>query len=113
LEEQILSARQGVQELKSEAERAANRIGFNEERAGEAEELSQRYAADVAVAQEKVVVQQIQLDDTDHQLSELFQTLQSEEGQLEERQKKVNQLRQSRLETETATHESQRQMQQR
>ena len=113
LEEQILTARQGVQELKSEAERAANRIGFNEERAGEAEELSQRYAADVAVAQEKVVVQQIQLDDTDHQLSELFQTLQSEEGQLEERQKKVNQLRQSRLETETATHESQRQIQQR
>ena len=113
LEEQILTARQGVQELKSEAERAANRIGFNEERAGEAEELSQRYAADVAVAQEKVVVQQIQLEDTDHQLSELFQTLQSEEGQLEERQKKVNQLRQSRLETETATHESQRQIQQR
>src|ERR1700730_8567206 len=37
LEEQILTARQGVQELKSEAERAANRIGFNEERAGEAE----------------------------------------------------------------------------
>jgi chromosome segregation protein len=113
LEEQILSARQGVQELRSEAERAANRIGFNEERAGEAEELSQRYAADVAAAQEKVVVQQIQLDDTDHQLSELFQTLQSEESQLEERQKKANQLRQSRLETESATHESQRQIQQR
>jgi len=89
LEEQILTARQGVQELKSEAERAANRIGFNEERAGEAEELSQRYGADVAVAQEKVVVQQIQLDDTDHQLSELFQTLQSEEGQLEEKPKRV------------------------
>jgi chromosome segregation protein len=113
LEEQILTARQGVQELKSEAERATNRIGFNEERAGEAEELSQRYAADVAAAQEKVVVQQIQLEDTDHQLSELFQTLQSEESQLEERQKKVNQLRQSRLEMETATHESQRQIQQR
>src|SRR5580704_174382 len=113
LEEQILTARQGVQELKSEAERAANRIGFNEERACEAEELSQRYAADVAAAQEKVVVQQNQLEDTDHQLSELFQTLQSEESQLEERQKKANQLRQSRLETESATHESQRQIQQR
>jgi chromosome segregation protein len=113
LEEQILAARQGVQELKSEADRAANRIGFNEERAREAEELSQRYAADVAAAQEKVVVQQIQLEDTDHQLSELFQTLHSEESQLEERQKKANQLRQSRLETETAAHESQRQIQQR
>jgi chromosome segregation protein len=113
LEEQILAARQGVQELKSEADRAASRIGFNEERALEAEELSQRYAADVAAAQEKAVVQQTQLEDTDHQLSELFQTLQSEESQLEERQKRVNQLRQSRLETETAAHESQRQIQQR
>ena len=113
LEEQILAARQGVQELKSEADRAANRIGFNEERVRETEELAQRYAADVAAAQEKVVVQQIQLDDTDHQLGELFQTLQSEESQLEERQKKVNQLRQSRLETEAATHESQREIQHR
>jgi chromosome segregation protein len=113
LEEQILAARQGVQELKSEGDRAVNRIGFNEERAREAEELSQRYAADVAAAQEKVVVQQIQLEDTDHQLSELFQTLQSEESQLEERQEKISQLRQSRLEAETAAHESQRQIQQR
>src|SRR5246500_5369670 len=33
LEEQILAARQGVQELKSETDRAASRIGFNEKRA--------------------------------------------------------------------------------
>jgi chromosome segregation protein len=113
LEEQILMARQRVQELKSEADRSANRIGFNEERAREAEELSQRYAADVAAAQEKVVVQQIQLEDTDHQLSELFQTLQTEENQLEERQKKANQLRECRVEKEMAAHESQRHIQQR
>jgi chromosome segregation protein len=113
LEDQILTARQGVQELKSEADRAINRIGFNEERAREAEELSQRYSADVAAAQEKIVVQQIQLDDTDHQLSELFQTLQAEESQLEARQNRVNQLRESRVEKERATHESQRHIQQR
>jgi chromosome segregation protein len=113
LEEQILTARQGIQELKSETDRAANRIGFNEERAREAEELSYRYAADVAIAQEKVVVQQLQLEDTDHQLSELFQTLQAEENQLADRQNRVNRLRESRGEKESVTHETQRQIQQR
>ncbi|HZC35066.1 MAG TPA: chromosome segregation protein SMC, partial [Chthoniobacterales bacterium] len=112
LEEQILAARQGVQELKSEADRATNRIGFNEERASEAEELSQRYAADVAAAQEKVVVQRTQLEDTDNQLSELFQTLRTEETQLEERQNRVNRFRESRLEKEKAVQESQRHIQQ-
>jgi chromosome segregation protein len=113
LEEQILAARQGVQELKSEADRATNRIGFNQERARESEELCQRYAADVAATQEKVVVQQMQLEDTDHQLSELFRMLQNEESLLEERQEKANELRQNRLETERAVHESRRQIQQR
>jgi chromosome segregation protein len=113
LEEQILAARQGVQELKSEADRAANRIDFNGERAREAEELSRRYAADVAAAQEKVVVQQIQLEDTDHELSELFQTLQTEESQLAERQNKVNRLRESRVEKENAVQEDRREIQQR
>jgi chromosome segregation protein len=112
LEERILGARQGVQELKSEADRATNRIGFNEERAREAEELSQRYAADVAGAQEKIVVQRMQLDDTDHQLSELFQTLEIEETRLEERQNQVSQFRESRLEKEKAAQESQRHIQQ-
>lgn len=112
LEDRILAARQGVQELKNEVDRATNRIGFNEERAREAEELSQRYAADVAAAQEKVIVQQIQLEDTDHQLSELFQTLKTEESHLEERQNTVNRLRESRVEKERAAQESQRQIQQ-
>jgi chromosome segregation protein len=112
LEERILAARQGVQELKSEADRAANRIGFNEERAREAEELSQRYAAEVAGAHEKIVVQRMQLEDTDHQLSELFQTLEVEETQLEERQNQVSQLRESRLEKEKAAQENQRHIQQ-
>ena len=113
LEEQILSGRQAIQELKTETDRASNRIGFNEERAGEAEELSHRYAADVAAAQEKVAVQQLQLEDTDHQLSELFQTLQAEEDQLSDRQNRVNELRESRAEKEIVIHETQRQIQQR
>jgi chromosome segregation protein len=113
LEEQILTGRQGLQELRSEAERATNRIGFNEERLREGEELTQRYAADVAAAQEKVIVQRNQLDDTDQQLSELFQTLQVEEDHLKERQDRVNQLRESRALQEIATQESQRHIQQR
>jgi chromosome segregation protein len=112
LEEQILGARQRVQELKSEADRATSRIGFNQERAREAEELSARYSADVVAAQEKATVQQTQLDDTDHQLTELFQTLQVEESRLEERQAKVNALRESRIGQETGMQESQRQIQQ-
>jgi chromosome segregation protein len=112
LEEQILIARQRVQELRSEVDRATNRIGFNQERASEAEELSARYSADMAAAQEKATIQQTQLEDTDHQLTELFQSLQVEESRLEERQTSVNALRESRVEQENAVQESQRQIQQ-
>ena len=73
LEEQISGARQSVQELKNQADSASNRIEFNEERIRESTALSAQYQAEIAAAEEKMLVQQSQLEETDHQLSEIVE----------------------------------------
>ena len=113
LEEQILAARQGAQDLKGRIDVAINRISFNEERAREAEELIVKYEADVAAAQERVLIQESQLEETDHQLTELFESLRVEEGRLAEHQREVSDLRGRRLEQEQELQKHQRETQQR
>ena len=73
LEEQILAARQNGQDIKNRIDVATNRISFNDERAREATGLIGRYESDVAAAQEKLLIQEGQLEETDHQLAELFE----------------------------------------
>ena len=113
LEEQIGTARQRVQELKNQADSASNRIDFNEERISESAILARQYQADVAGAEEKILVQQGQLEETDQQLSAIFESLTTEEQQLEEQQKQANQLRARRQEVERSGGDFQRQIQQR
>jgi chromosome segregation protein len=113
LEEQITTARQRVQELKNQVNFASNRIEFNEERIGESAALSEQYQADVAAAEQKLLVQQNQLEETDHQLSAIFESLNTEERQLEEQQKEVNQFRSRRQDVERSVQDFQRQIQQR
>jgi chromosome segregation protein len=113
LEEQIATARQRVQELKNQANFASNRIEFNEERIGESATLSKQYETDVATAGEKLLVQQNQLEETDQQLSAIFESLNMEEQQLQEQQNQVNQLRSQRQDVERSVQDFQRQIQQR
>ena len=113
LEEQISDARQRVQELKNQAESASNKIEFNEERIRESTGLSARYQTEIAAAEEKVLVQQSQLDETDHQLSEIGDTLRADGERLEEQQKAVNQCRSRRQEVDRSAQDFQRQIQQR
>jgi chromosome segregation protein len=110
LEEQIATARQRVQELKGQGESASNRIEFNEERRGEAAVLLEQYRTDVTEAEQKILIQQALLEETDQQLSAIFESLNVEERQLEERQKEANQLRLERQEVERSGQDFQRQI---
>jgi chromosome segregation protein len=113
LDEQIATVRQRVQELRNQADSAFNRIGFNDERSGESATLSEQYQADVAAAEEKLLVQQRQIEETDDQLTAIFDSLNTEERQLEEQQKQANQVRSRRQDIERSAQDSQRQIQQR
>jgi chromosome segregation protein len=113
LEEQIATARQGVQELKNQCDSASNRIEFNEERSRESSALSEQYQADVSAAEEKLSIQQNQLEETDHQLNEIFQSLNLEEQQLHDQQKQANELRTRRQDVERSAQDFQRQIQKR
>ena len=113
LEEQISTARQRAQELKNQADSASNRIEFNEERIGESVTLSGQYQADVVAAEQKLALQQSQLEETDNQLSAIFESLNTEERQLQEQQQQATQLRARRQEIEKSAQDFQRQIQQR
>lgn len=112
VEQQGLEARQRVQDIKGQIDASHGRIGFNEERIREAGQLVERYRADAAAAAEKLEVQRVQLDETNHQLAGIFATLKAEEEQLQAQQAEVSRLRSQRLEREKATQELQRQIQQ-
>jgi chromosome segregation protein len=112
VEQQGLEARQRVQDVKSQIDASHGRIEFNEERIREAGQLAERYRADAAAAAEKLEVQRVQLDETDHQLAGIFATLKAEEEQLQVQQTEVSRLRSQRLEREKVTQDLQRQIQQ-
>ena len=113
LEEQILAARQNGQDIKNRIDVATSRISFNEERVREATGLIGRYESDVAAAQEKLLIQEGQLEETDHQLAELFESLKAEEERLEHHQREVSASRRMRLDQEREAQQFQREVQQR
>jgi chromosome segregation protein len=113
LEEQILTTRQNGQDIKNRIDVATNRISFNEERAREATGLIGRYESDAAAAQEKLLIQEGQLEETDHQLAELFESLRAEEQRLEDHQREVSESRRMRLDQEREAQHFQREVQQR
>jgi chromosome segregation protein len=112
LDEQITSARQHVQDTRNQISSASSRIGFNEERIEEAATLSDRYRADISAAGEKLFVQQSQLEETDHQLNEIFAKLGTEEETLRLQQAEVNALKGRRFDLERLVQEFLRQIQQ-
>jgi chromosome segregation protein len=113
LEEQILVVRQSGQDIKNRIDVAINRMSFNEERSREASGLIGRYESDVAAAQEKLLIQEGQLEETDHQLAELFESLRAEEQRLEEHQREVSESRTRRSNEEREAQRFQQEVQQR
>ncbi|HZC59248.1 MAG TPA: chromosome segregation protein SMC [Chthoniobacterales bacterium] len=112
LEEQIAHSRQLVQDLKNQADAAANRIEFNKERIAEASTLSVQYNIDIEAAQQKVLDQQHELDETDHQLTAIFESLNLEEQQLQDQQNQASQLRSRRQDFERSIQDLQGQIRQ-
>jgi len=102
MEETLTEARQAVQDLKSHVQNAEHRIGFNAERAVEFGGLMERYGRDIAGAEEKLAVQQSQIEHNDQELAEITEALKSEQQGLTEQTAKVNALSGERVETERA-----------
>jgi chromosome segregation protein len=100
LEESLTVARQAVQDLKSNVQNAEHRIGFNAERVKEFGELMERYGRDIAAAEERLAVQQSEIEHNDLELAQITEGLKSEQQRLTEQTAKVNGLSGERLETE-------------
>lgn len=112
LDEQIVNSRQLAHDLRNQADSASNRIEFNNERSAEASTLSLQYKADVEATEQKVLAQQNQLDETDHELTAIIESLNLEEQQLKDQQSHANQLRSRRQDLERSIQEIQRQIRQ-
>ncbi len=93
VEQQISSARQQVQELKNRSTAAESRIGFNRERASEFAALAERYRLDIAAAEEKLRVQETQIEATDAQIGQLLLALETDETRLSEETSRVAETR--------------------
>jgi len=100
LEAGLTGARQVVQDLKSHVQNAEHRIGFNAERIDEFGGLMERYSRDIAAAEEKLAIQQSQIEHNDQELAEITEALKGEQTRLAEQTAKVNALSGDRLETE-------------
>jgi chromosome segregation protein len=111
LEERILVVRQTGHDITNRIDVAINRISFNEERAREASGLIGKYESDVSAAQEKLLIQEGQLEETDHQLAELFESLRAEEERLEEHQREVSESRARRSDQEREAQRFQQELQ--
>ena len=80
LEAELTGARQAVQDLKSHIQNAEHRIGFNAERVEEFGGLIERYGRDIAAAEERLAVQQSQIEHNDQELAEITEALKSEQA---------------------------------
>jgi chromosome segregation protein len=86
MEQQLNSARQGVNDLKTRISNHENRVLFNEERAEEFRGLVDRYRSDVAGSEEKLRIAETQLRDTDAELEQITSVLATELRVMEEKQ---------------------------
>jgi chromosome segregation protein len=100
LESSLTDARQVVQDLRSHIQNAESRIGFNTQRVEEFGGLMERYEREIAAAEEKLAIQQSQIEHNDQELAAITDALKSEQSRLSEQTGSVNALSATRLETE-------------
>ena len=100
LEERLVVARQGVNELRNRITQGESRIGFNGERLAEFKALVERYEYDIAASGERLALQQEQIEHTDQELETLKAALDTQESQLQERQSSAGDLTARRVEME-------------
>ena len=100
-EGEISRLREAVQEIRNRVFSADNRITTNAERVTEGRELIARHAADIAAAEEKIAVQQTQIEETDNQLAAMLEALGSREAELATEEARVADARAARSKAET------------
>ncbi len=106
MENRIATARQRLQDLKNDIANGESRIGFNRERILEFTSLADRYQADLAAGEEKLLTQESQIADTDQQLAEASSLLAAEEATLFTHAAEAAALRERRLTAENALRHS-------
>ena len=100
LEEKLVMARQGVNELHNRITQGESRIGFNNERLAEFQALMERHEADIVASEARLSLQQEQIEQADHELGAIQEGIGAQEAQLQERLSTAGDLTAQRMETE-------------
>ena len=96
LDEQASGVRDGIQALKGRIFSAESRIATNVERCEEARSFIERHRLEIAAADEKMRVQQDQIEQTDQLLAQMIETLRAQEAAFGEHTQKVRVAREER-----------------
>lgn len=100
LEERLVMARQGVNELQNRITQGESRIGFNNERLAEFQALMERHEQDITASEARLSLQQEQIEQADHELGAIQEGIGAQEAQLQERLSTAGDLTAQRMETE-------------
>lgn len=100
LEERLVMARQGVNELQNRITQGESRIGFNNERLAEFQALNERHEQDITASEARLCQQQEQIEQADHELGTIQEGIGAQEAQLQERLSTAGDLTAQRVETE-------------
>lgn len=107
-EEETQQARSKAQEIGARIVAAESRIEFNGERTGEFRSLTEQYQLDIAGAEEKLQVQESQIQEADQQLATLLNSLAEEERRLESHRQRLEEVKSRRASLETEAAEAAR-----
>jgi chromosome segregation protein len=100
LDSEASQIRDTVQNLRNRVFSAENRISTNAERVEEARGMIDRHQADIALADEKLRQQQLQIEETDYQLTQMIDTMRGHEELLSEQNARVAGTREERTSVE-------------
>jgi chromosome segregation protein len=100
LEEKLVVARQGVNELHNRITQGESRIGFNNERLAEFQALMERHEQEITASEARLALQQEQIEQADHELGAIQEGIGAQEAQLQERLSTAGDLTAQRMETE-------------
>ncbi len=102
---EIIGLRDTSQEIRNRMFSAENRIATNAERVSEGRELVGRHRTDIAAAEEKISIQQNQLQETEQQIASMIEAMNSRESDLAAQEEKVATARAERTAHEQAINQ--------
>lgn len=97
--------RSTLEELRNRAFSAQSRIETNSERAAEGRELVARHRNDISAAEEKINIQQGQIEETDHQIAGMIEALRVRESELRSHEEAVEAARAERQKSESTARQ--------